>query len=54
VPCLGFGPGREELAHARDEHVPVEDVVKACAFYAAFPAAYLAATAASTGHGGAV
>jgi putative selenium metabolism hydrolase len=54
VPCLGFGPGREELAHARDEHVPVEDVVKACAFYAAFPAAYLAATAGSgaTGPGG--
>lgn len=43
VPCLGFGPGREELAHARDEHVPVEDVVRACAFYAAFPAAWSAA-----------
>jgi putative selenium metabolism hydrolase len=35
VPCIGFGPGREELAHSRDEHVPLDDVVKACAFYAA-------------------
>jgi putative selenium metabolism hydrolase len=41
VPCVGFGPGEERLAHARDEYVPVDDVVKACAFYAAFPAAYL-------------
>ncbi len=40
VPCLGFGPGREELAHARDEHVPVHEVTLACAFYAAFPGIY--------------
>jgi len=44
VPCLGFGPGREELAHSADEHVPVEDVVRACAFYAAFPDRYLKGT----------
>jgi acetylornithine deacetylase/succinyl-diaminopimelate desuccinylase-like protein len=43
VPCLGFGPGDEKLAHARDEFVPVDEVVKACAFYATFPAAYLSA-----------
>jgi putative selenium metabolism hydrolase len=35
VPCIGFGPGQEELAHSRDEYVPVSDVVQACAFYAA-------------------
>ncbi len=40
VPCVGFGPGREELAHTRDEHVPVADVIQACAFYAAFPVAF--------------
>jgi putative selenium metabolism hydrolase len=41
VPCIGFGPGDERLAHARDEHVPVDEVVRACAVYAALPAAYL-------------
>ncbi len=41
VPCIGFGPGEERFAHARDEYVPVEDVVKACAFYTAFPRAFL-------------
>lgn len=41
VPCIGFGPGREEQAHAPDEYVPIDDVVAACAFYAAFPDAYL-------------
>ncbi len=37
VPCVGFGPGEERMAHAANEYVPVEDLVKACAFYAAFP-----------------
>jgi putative selenium metabolism hydrolase len=45
VPCLGFGPGREEVAHTRDEHVPVDEVVQACAFYAGFPAAFCRTTA---------
>ncbi|MFH1841857.1 MAG: YgeY family selenium metabolism-linked hydrolase [bacterium] len=45
VPCIGFGPGDETLAHARDEFVPVEEVVRACAMYAALPEYYLAATA---------
>jgi len=37
VPCFGFGPGQEELAHAANEWVPVRDLVTACAFYAALP-----------------
>ncbi|MBU0743561.1 YgeY family selenium metabolism-linked hydrolase [bacterium] len=41
VPCVGFGPGEERLAHAPNEYVPVEDVVKACAFYAAYPRAFI-------------
>jgi len=41
VPCVGFGPGEERFAHACNERVPAADVVKACAFYAAFPRAYL-------------
>lgn len=40
VPCVGFGPGDEALAHAPDEHVPIPHLVAACAFYAAFPAAW--------------
>ena len=41
VPCVGFGPGQEALAHAPNEYVPVDDVVRACAFYTAFPRAFL-------------
>jgi len=41
VPCVGFGPGHEALAHAPNEYVPVDDVVRACAFYTAFPRAFL-------------
>jgi putative selenium metabolism hydrolase len=37
VPCFGFGPGLENLAHSANEHVPVSDVLTACAFYAALP-----------------
>jgi putative selenium metabolism hydrolase len=37
VPCLGYGPGREEIAHMANEYVPVADVVTACAFYATLP-----------------
>jgi putative selenium metabolism hydrolase len=34
IPLLGFGPGNEELAHAPNEKVPIDDLVKASAFYA--------------------
>jgi putative selenium metabolism hydrolase len=43
IPCVGFGPGFEEQAHAPDEFCPVEHLVRAAAFYARFPAAYAAA-----------
>ena len=36
IPVVGFGPGNEELAHAPNEKVPVEHLVKASAFYALF------------------
>jgi len=36
IPTIGFGPGNEELAHAPNEKVPVDDLVAASAFYAAF------------------
>ena len=37
IPTIGFGPGNEELAHAPDEAVPIDHLVKATAFYAWFP-----------------
>lgn len=39
VPIIGFGPGNEIYAHAPNEKVPVDDLVKASAFYTLF--AYL-------------
>ncbi|MBN2384449.1 YgeY family selenium metabolism-linked hydrolase [bacterium] len=37
LPTIGFGPGNEIMAHAPNERVPVEHLVKASAFYALFP-----------------
>jgi putative selenium metabolism hydrolase len=34
IPVIGFGPGQEEMAHAPNEKVPIDDLVKASAFYA--------------------
>jgi acetylornithine deacetylase/succinyl-diaminopimelate desuccinylase-like protein len=36
IPTIGYGPGREEHAHTRDDQVRVDDLVKAAEFYAAF------------------
>jgi putative selenium metabolism hydrolase len=35
IPCIGFGPGNEVMAHAPNEKVAVSDLVAASAFYAA-------------------
>jgi len=40
IPVIGFGPGNEVLAHAPDEKVPIEHLVKASAFYAMFVMTY--------------
>ncbi|HPC37751.1 MAG TPA: YgeY family selenium metabolism-linked hydrolase [Exilispira sp.] len=37
IPSMGFGPGDEKEAHAPNEKVRIEDLVKASSFYAAFP-----------------
>ncbi len=37
IPCIGFGPGNEIFAHMATEQIPVEHLVKAAAWYAAFP-----------------
>jgi putative selenium metabolism hydrolase len=36
IPTIGFGPGDEVAAHAPDEKVAVDDLVKASAFYALY------------------
>jgi len=41
IPCIGFGPGNEIYAHMATEQIPVEHLVKAMAWYASFPQAYL-------------
>jgi len=41
IPCIGFGPGDEIYAHMATEHIPVEHLVKASAWYAAFPLVYI-------------
>lgn len=40
IPAIGFGPGNETLAHAPNEKVPIEHLVKASAFYAMFAMNY--------------
>ncbi len=40
IDCIGFGPGNEIYAHAPNEFTPINDLVKAMEFYAAFPLNY--------------
>ncbi len=44
IPCVGFGPGNEIYAHMATEQIPVDHLVKAAAWYAAFPMTYLKET----------
>ncbi|MCD6323293.1 MAG: YgeY family selenium metabolism-linked hydrolase [Clostridiales bacterium] len=41
IPCIGFGPGHEDQAHAPNERTWKDELVKAAAMYAAIPATYL-------------
>ena len=41
IPCIGFGPGHEEQAHAPDEITWKDELVKCAAMYAAIPKTYL-------------
>ncbi len=40
IPTVGFGPGEEHWAHAVNERVAVEDLVRATAFYMSFAREY--------------
>ena len=42
IPTVGFAPGLEELAHTTQEHVKIDDLVKATAVYSLIPEALLA------------
>jgi len=41
IPCIGFGPGHEDQAHAPNERTWKEELVKATAMYAAIPSVYI-------------
>ena len=41
IPCIGFGPGHEDQAHAPNEKTWKSELVKAAALYAAIPSMYL-------------
>lgn len=42
IPCIGFGPGHEDQAHAPNEVTWKDELVKAAAMYAVIPAVYTA------------
>ena len=41
IPCIGFGPGHEDQAHAPNEKTWKSELVRACAMYAAIPSVYV-------------
>ncbi len=41
IPCIGYGPGSENQAHAPNEKVEKSELVKAAAIYAIIPKIYL-------------
>ncbi|MGM0603222.1 MAG: YgeY family selenium metabolism-linked hydrolase [Bacillota bacterium] len=41
IPCIGFGPGHEDQAHAPNEKTWKSELVKAAAVYAAIPGTYV-------------
>ena len=47
IPTIGFAPGLEELAHTTEEHVEIDDLLKATAVYSLIPEALAAHTVTS-------
>ena len=41
IPCIGFGPGHEEQAHAPNERTWKSEIVKSAAMYSLIPFMYL-------------
>ncbi|MHA6643691.1 YgeY family selenium metabolism-linked hydrolase [Mesorhizobium sp. A623] len=48
IPCIGFGPGKEEQAHAPNEITWKDHLVRATAVYATLPSVYVSTTSGST------
>jgi putative selenium metabolism hydrolase len=42
IPCVGFGPAAEDVAHTVNDSVPIEHLVRCAAMYASFPGTYVA------------
>jgi putative selenium metabolism hydrolase len=42
IPCVGFGPAAEDVAHTVNDSVPIEHLTRCAAVYAAFPGMYCA------------
>jgi putative selenium metabolism hydrolase len=40
IPCVGFGPAPEDVAHTVNDSVPIEHLTRCAAMYAAFPDTY--------------
>lgn len=40
IPCVGFGPAPENVAHTVNDSVPIKQIIKCAAFYAGFGQAY--------------
>ncbi|MBX7245354.1 MAG: YgeY family selenium metabolism-linked hydrolase [Candidatus Sumerlaeaceae bacterium] len=40
IPCVGFGPAEEAVAHTVNDRVPIEHLTRCAAFYAAYPSIY--------------
>src|SRR3954465_2742849 len=52
IPCVGFGPAAEEVAHTVNDSVPIEHLVRCAAMYAAFPGTYCSLPPAAKKKGG--
>ncbi len=44
IPCVGFGPAEEAVAHTVNDRVPIDHLVRCAAFYAAYPNTYCQST----------
>lgn len=42
IPCVGFGPAPESVAHTVNDSVPIKHLVQSAAFYSTFPQIYCA------------
>ena len=40
IPCVGFGPAEEAVAHTVNDRVPIDHLTTCAAFYAAYPGVY--------------